>query len=311
MNKRCIALFFCIILMTSVIWAEEDNIDSELGDFSEEESSQEESQERDEKQSAEAEPEEEKQVDESPEKNEEKTEEAQAEEKKTDSEVSGDSESAENDSAEDTGEEPEAVSEKKKVKKVGDKKETVPADRLKYVSAALKADLTVPRGVVDTTYAFHLELSYILPWWNPHLAFGVSAGYYPLSGKGQNIDNQIGLYDYSWEIKSIPVFIGPSVYYGIGGLDWLKIFAETGFAMVFSFSDGYTFNGRTEASDTAFGYYGGVGASFSIPYLERYGSVFTQFKYTGAFLDYNYPEFNDKPGDLGGFSVLIGYRYSY
>ncbi len=178
---------------------------------------------------------------------------------------------------------------------------------LKYVSAAVKMDLLVPTSHVNSTFAIHLGLRYLLPWWNPNLSFGFDLGYYPMWGEGQNMDAQIGLYDYSWRLHLMPLSIGPQVDIPTG-IPWLVPFGEVGYTAIFAWSRGKSFGTTTKQSDVAHGYYLGGGVEFR---FGRFGGVLGQYRYTGTFLDFGYPQYNLEPGDIGGHSVRVGYRYIF
>jgi len=170
-------------------------------------------------------------------------------------------------------------------------------------SLAFKLNLTVPTSEVNTTYALHLEMRYHIV---KNLSVGLDLGYYPMAGEGQNLDSQIGLYDYSWSINSIPLYLG--VNYSLPIINNFLIEFQGGFSSVFAFSSSETFNGTNEASDVAYGYYLGIGA---ILRLGDMGDVIGELRYTGMYLDFDYPEFNEKLGDMGGKSILVGYRYIF
>lgn len=200
---------------------------------------------------------------------------------------------------------PPPVAEKKPEKKEEPKKEE--KKRKKYVAAAIKMNVIVPTGKVSTTWAIHGEVRYVLPWWNPHISIGVEAGYYPLSGQGQNIDPQIGLYDYSWEITAVPIYSGVAVDLSLG-IPWIYGFAEGGFAAVLAWSTGESFNGTTDTHDVAYGYFIGGGIELR---SKRFGSIVAQYRFTSLLLDFEYPQFNKELGDIGGSAVLIGYKYLF
>jgi hypothetical protein len=183
------------------------------------------------------------------------------------------------------------------------KQEELKKSQKNLFSLAFKVDLTVPTSQIDTTYALHLEMRYYVI---KNLSIGLDLGYYPMSGEGQNLDSQIGLYDYSWNINSIPLYLG--VNYSIPVFKNILIEAQGGFSAVFAFSKGETFNGSNEVSDVAYGYYLGAGVILK---LGSAGDVIGELRYTGMYLDFNYPEFNEKLGDMGGKSILVGYRYIF
>ena len=170
-------------------------------------------------------------------------------------------------------------------------------------SLAFKINLTVPTSQINTTYALHLEMRYHII---KDLSIGLDLGYYPMAGEGENLDSQIGLYDYKWSINSIPIYLG--VNYSLSIIKNFLIEAQLGFASVFAFSEGETFNGTNEASDVAYGYYIGIGA---ILRLGKMGDIIGELKYTGMYLDFDYPDFNEKLGDMGGKSIIVGYRYIF
>ena len=179
---------------------------------------------------------------------------------------------------------------------------------LKYVSVSARVNVLIPTSRVDTTWAFHADVRYILPWWNPNISIGMDIGYYPTSGSGQNLDPQIGLYEFDWNIHSLPMYFGPQVDVPIPGVPWFYLNAETGFAMIVAWSEGHTFEGTDKASDIAYGYYVGGGVEFR---FGKFGGVTATYRHTGIYLDFDYPEFNRELGNLGGSSVLVGYRYIF
>jgi hypothetical protein len=209
--------------------------------------------------------------------------------KEKESEIEGEAEITESDKSE---------------KEKEEKKKPVHKEPAKYVSAMVLANLTVPTGKADATWAVHARLHYILPFWNPYLSFGAEAGYYTLKGKGTNIDPQAGLYDYSWRVDTLPLFIGFAVEYPVIR-PVLHFFAEAGFAAVFAWSEGSSFGGKSSAKDVAYGWYGGIGTEIR---FGVFGGIVLQGRYTGMLLDFEYPQYNEKPGDIGGISVLLGYR---
>lgn len=188
-----------------------------------------------------------------------------------------------------------------------EKTEPEKSKKKNYVYAAVMGNVTVPTGNADATWAVHAKLHYIFPFWNPHLSFGVEAGYYSLKGKGSSIDPQAGLYDYSWRVDTVPVFIGLALDYPI--ISPVFFFTgEAGFAMVFAWSEGSSFGGNSSSEDIAYGWYAGLGADVR---FGVFGGITFEARYTGMLLDFEYPAFNDKPGDLGGLSFLLGYKYIF
>ena len=160
---------------------------------------------------------------------------------------------------------------------------------------------------VDPGFGAHLDIRYILPWVNPWLTVGVDAAWYRLSGKGTQTAPQIGLYDYSWVIDSVPINIGMAVEID-KPLKWLVMIAGGGFSLVWARSTGDLFEGNTFAEDLAYGYYLHAGVEFR---FLPYGGVTVEYRHSGFFLDFNYPELNEKVGDIGGAMVLVGYKYTY
>jgi hypothetical protein len=142
---------------------------------------------------------------------------------------------------------------------------------------------------------------------NPWFTIGVDVAWYRLAGKGTQTDPQIGLYDYSWVIDSVPVNIGAAIEIN-KPLKWLVMIGGMGFSTVWARSNGDMFGGNTFAEDVAFGYYLHVGLEFR---FLPYGGVTVEYRHSGFFLDFNYPELNEKVGDIGGAMVLIGYKYTY
>ena len=178
---------------------------------------------------------------------------------------------------------------------------------LNYFSLAVKADMTAPLSKVDPGFGAHIDLRYILPWMNPWFTVGVDAAWYRLAGKGTQTDPQIGLYDYSWVIDSVPVNIGAAIEID-KPLKWFVIIAGGGFSLVWARSNGDMFGGNTFAEDIAYGYYVHAGIEFR---FLPYGGVTVEYRHSGFFLDFNYPELNEKVGDIGGMMVLVGYKYTY
>jgi hypothetical protein len=179
--------------------------------------------------------------------------------------------------------------------------------KTKYVCAAVMANVTVPTGKADATWAIHGKLHYIFPFWNPHLSIGAEAGYYTLKGKGTNLDPQSGLYDYSWKIDTVPLFIGLELDYPIIP-NLLFFHAGGGFAAVFAWSEGSSFGGKSSAKDVAYGWYAGLGADLR---FGIFGGITFEARYTGMLLDFEYPQFNKENGDIGGLSFLLGYKYIF
>lgn len=191
----------------------------------------------------------------------------------------------------------------KKEEPTEEKKEERPL----YFSIAAKADMTAPMAQVDPGFGAHLDIRYILPWVNPWLSVGVDAAWYRLSGKGTQTDPQIGLYDYSWVIDTVPINIGVAVEID-EPLKWLVFIVGAGGSVVWARSEGDLFGGNSFAEDFAYGYYAHAGLEFR---FLPFGGVTIEYRHTGYFLDFNYPELNEKVGDIGGAMVLVGYKYTY
>jgi len=130
---------------------------------------------------------------------------------------------------------------------------------------------------------------------------------YTLKGKGTNLDPQSGLYDYSWKIDTVPLFIGLELDYPMIK-NLLFFHAGGGFAAVFAWSEGSSFGGKSSAKDVAYGWYAGLGADLR---FGIFGGVTFEARYTGMLLDFEYPEFNKENGDIGGLSFLLGYKYIF
>ena len=195
---------------------------------------------------------------------------------------------------------------KKEVKKEPEKEKDVES-RKNYFSLAVLGNMTVPTGNADPTWAVHARIHYIFPFWNPHLSFGVEAGYYTLKGKGSSLDPEAGLYDYSWKVDTMPLFVGLGFEYPI----IKKIFyinTGAGFATVFAWSEGKSFGGTTKTSDIAYGWYAGLGAEIR---FGIFGGIAVEARYNGMLLDFDYPNYNKENGDIGGLNVLLGYKYTY
>ena len=203
--------------------------------------------------------------------------------------------------------EPEKKAEvKKEIKKEPEKEKDIES-RKKYFALAVLANLTVPTGNADATWAVHARLHYILPFWNPHLSFGVEAGYYTLKGKGTNLDPEAGLYDYSWRVDTMPLFAGLGLEYPIIK-NMLYLSGSAGFATVFAWSEGKSFGGTTKTSDIAYGWYAGLGAEVR---FGIFGGIAVEARYNGMLLDFDYPNYNKDMGDIGGLNILLGYKYTY
>ncbi len=199
----------------------------------------------------------------------------------------------------------EKVSDKKPVitaenKEVSHKR---PAEKTRYFSAALKANVLIPTSRVDSTYALSLDLKYISPLLNNRLAFGIEAGYYPLSGSGKNMDPQIGLFEYSFSITNIPVFIGAEYLLPLNALP-LGIYVNGGYAMVFSYSTSKVFEGESYTDGIAYGYYLGSGVQIS----PGYGFIISELRYSSAYLKYDTKVDIGETGNVGGTNFYIGYK---
>jgi hypothetical protein len=173
----------------------------------------------------------------------------------------------------------------------------------KYFSVALKANVLIPTSRVDSTYAFSLDLKYISPLLNNRLAFGVEAGYYPLSGSGKNLDSEIGLFDYSFSITNIPIFIGAEYLLPIKNIP-VGIFVNGGGAIVLSYSTSKVFDGESYSDGIAYGYFLGAGAQIS----PGYGFIISEIRYSSAYLKYDTKVDIGERGNLGGSSLYIGYK---
>ncbi len=204
------------------------------------------------------------------------------------------------------------LAEEKKEKKGGEE-DNVKKDKesqqpsLHYVSVAVKADMTAPIARVNPGFGAHLDVRYILPWMNPWFTVGVDAAWYRLSGEGTQVDPQIGLYDYSWVIDSVPVTVGAAVEID-KPLQWLVFIGGVGFSTVWARSNGDLFGGNTFAEDVAFGYVVYAGLEFR---FLPWGGVTVEYRHSGFFLDFDYPHLNKEVGDIGGAMVLVGYKYTY
>lgn len=192
---------------------------------------------------------------------------------------------------------PEATAEKSVV---SENKQPV---KIKYFSAALKVNILMPMSRVDSTYALSLDLKYISPLLNNRLAFGIEAGYYPLSGSGKNVDQQIGLFDYSFNITNIPVFIGAEYLLPLNKLPF-GVYVDGGYAMVFSYSTSKVFGGESYTDGIAHGYYLGSGVQVS----PGYGFVISELRYSSAYLKYDTKVDIGETGNVGGANFYIGYK---
>ncbi|MCX7943089.1 MAG: hypothetical protein N2746_01080 [Deltaproteobacteria bacterium] len=193
-----------------------------------------------------------------------------------------------------------------------DKKETVEAKKeikeeikLRYFSVATKLNILVPAGKVDLTYAFSLDLKYISPLLKNRLSFGAEVGYYPLSGNGKNIDPELGVFDYSFSITNIPVFIGVEYLLPLKRLP-IGVYTNGGYAMVFSYSTSRLFGGERYTDGIAYGYYIGVGSDIPL----GYGFLLTELRFSSAYLKYNYNVKGEsgESGNIGGTNFYVGYK---
>jgi|GEM_PF-6307477 len=173
----------------------------------------------------------------------------------------------------------------------------------KYFSAALKANILVPTSKVDSTFALSLDLKYISPLLNNRLAFGVEAGYYPLSGSGKNMDAQIGLFDYSFSITNIPIFIGAEYLLPIRKIP-IGIFVNGGTTIVLSYSTSKVFAGESYTDGVAYGYYLGTGAEI----CPGYGFIISELRYSSAYLKYDTKVDLGDTGNIGGTNLYLGYK---
>lgn len=192
-----------------------------------------------------------------------------------------------------------------KVAKIEERKGPVvkrPYDKERYFSSALKVNILVPTSRLDSTYAFSLDLKYISPLLQNRLAFGVEVGYYPLSGSGKNLDPEIGLFDYSFSITNIPLFIG-SEYLLPLSLP-VGIYVDGGFAMVFSYATSKVFGGESYTDGIAYGYYLGAGAQIS----PGYGYIISELRYSSVYIKYDTKTDEGATGNMGGTGLFIGYK---
>lgn len=195
------------------------------------------------------------------------------------------------------------VTEERKEEPSEEKKEKRPL----YFSIAAKADMVVPVSRVNPGFGMHLDARYIFPWLNPWLTVGVDVAWYRLSGKGTQIDSQIGLYDYSWVIDTVPVNIGIALEID-KPLPWIVFIVGAGGSVVWARSRGDLFDGNTFAADVAYGYYANAGLEFR---FLPYGGITVEYRHTGYFLDFDYRQLDREVGDIGGAMVLVGYKYTY
>jgi len=176
----------------------------------------------------------------------------------------------------------------------------------KYFSVALKIDTLFPTNRVSSTVAATVDLRYILPVHDNRISLGVEAGWYSMYGSGKGIDPGIGVYEYTYYMNNVPIFVGPAYELPIPGLDGtpFDIYVSGGFAMVVSRASGFIFGGNTYASGTALGWYGGAGAEFNI----WIGRILCEVRHQSVKTDYGLPQ-NINAGDLGGTHLYAGYRF--
>lgn len=174
---------------------------------------------------------------------------------------------------------------------------------IRYFSCAIKANILLPTSRVDSTYALSLDLKYISPLLSNRLSFGVEVGYYPLSGGGKNTDPQIGLYDYSFSITNIPIFIGAEYLLPVKGVP-VGIFVDGGGAILLSYATSKTFGGEGYTDGIAYGYYVGAGAQMS----PGYGYIISELRLLSGYLRYDTGVDMGSTGNIGGTSLYVGYK---
>ncbi|MCX7958380.1 MAG: hypothetical protein N3B13_04970, partial [Deltaproteobacteria bacterium] len=116
-------------------------------------------------------------------------------------------------------------------------------------------------------------------------------------------DPQLGLFDYSFSITNIPLFIGAEYSLPLNKLP-VGIYVNGGYAMVFSYSTSKVFEGETYTDGIAYGYYLGAGSDISL----GYGFIITEFRFSSAYLKYDTKIDSGTAGNIGGTNFYVGYK---
>jgi hypothetical protein len=199
----------------------------------------------------------------------------------------------------------------------------VPAGRYSDVSITTTAvnavETLAGRGA---TFAGSLQLQWSPPVLGHALAFGVEAGFYPLSGDGSLSmpnDPDFGTLTYGWSMQAVPVIVGASAALPLSTLPWwperLRFALEAGFLANYArVTTTYTSGADpvigAPQSGWALGFLAGLEGAFRL----GPGQLVVNVRYLGAFTDLGlqtaYPTqpWNAKPGDVQGTNVLAGYR---
>ncbi len=175
-----------------------------------------------------------------------------------------------------------------------------------------------PEGSRTATFAVMGEGRYSLPPPVQDLSIALEVGWYRLAAKGsrQNPDDpDFADIDYAWSLHTLPVLLG--VYYQLPLPLPIDIAAGAGFVYerVWATTT-YTAHGTSTQnatqSDAGMGFHATAEAGLPLGPGVLVGSV----RYTRITTDLNFKTvydgaYNEKPGDVGGGAVLVGYRYTF
>lgn len=178
-------------------------------------------------------------------------------------------------------------------------------------AVGLVADLLLPVSQVSATGALALELRYRLPFHDRRLALAADVGWYPNGGEGDQVDPQLGVYKFDWQLHTLPIHLGleympplPEILPG------LRPFGEAGFAMAFLWSsanyvrgDGSRFISDNPGEGLATGLYLGTGAAWRLGPGDLVGG----YRWSRLVTDMEMP-WRNEGGDVGGSNVYAGYR---
>ncbi|WP_373047403.1 hypothetical protein [Vulgatibacter sp.] len=182
----------------------------------------------------------------------------------------------------------------------------------KPFAVGLKADLLLPVSDVSATGALALEMRYRLPFHERRLAVGADVGWYQMGGVGDQVDPQLGVYQFDWRLHTLPIHLGLEYMPPLPELlPGLRPFAEAGFAMSFLWSsanyvrgDGSRFIEENPGEGLATGLYLGAGGAWRL----GPGDLVGQFRWVRLVTDMEMPWRNGDGGDVGGSNVYAGYR---
>ncbi len=152
-----------------------------------------------------------------------------------------------------------------------------------------------------------VKFGYRTPWLNNALAFSATGGWYATSEIEQKRDVLIGAYENEWHLTAIPISLNAEYWLPLPSM---IVYGGLGFEYV---SASFTFESRSDlgvidpldtTSGNAFGtrFFGGVRRTMGP------GDLVGTLKYSTTNIS---NDFSELTGDLGGFSLLVGYAFNF